>query len=220
MSSATDICNLALLHLKSALRVGNISTGKSEMEQICSIVYPIVRDKFQADRPWSFCKKTAALVQTATNPNPVWAYGYAYFPDCLFFRRILPLVSTPGSQTEIVTPPGSLVTFGALQSPQEDVEQTVVPFETDGVTIFTNMPNAVGVYTQRNTNEGTWPAQVVLAMSYAVAEELAPAVTDGDPFQMIEKMRALAQQKANEAAASNANERVVRQSLSEFTRRR
>lgn len=220
MASSTDICNLALMHLKSALRVGNISTGTSEMEQICSVVYPIIRDKFQSDRPWNFCKATAALVPVAVNPNPVWAYQYAYFPDCLFFRRILPLVSTPGSEIEIVTPPGSLVNFGALQAPQEDTEQSMVPFETDGSYVYTNMPNAVGVYTRRNENEQTWPAQVVLAMSYAVAEELAPVVTDGDPFNMIEKMRALAQQKANEAAASNANERVLRQNLSEFTRGR
>lgn len=220
MASPTDICNLALLHLKSALRVGNISTGTSEMEQICALVYPIARDKFQASRPWNFCKAIAPLVQTAVNPNYMWAYQYAYFADCLFFRRILPLVSTPGSQTEIVTPPGALVTFGALQAPQDDTEQSAVPFEVAGGFIYSNMPNAVGVYTQRNTNEGSWPAPVVLAMSYVMAEELAPAVTDGDPFNMIEKMQALAKQKTDEAAAANANERMLRQNLSEFTRRR
>jgi hypothetical protein len=217
MSSATDVCNLALMHLKTGLRIGNIATDTTETGLACALIYPLVRDDFQNSRPWNFCKKTASLVPVAQNPNNVWAFSYTYPPDCLYFRRIQALMTTPGDQNNVV-PSSAMVNFGSVTTPQMDTQQSAIAFEVADGLIYTNQPNAIGEYTFRNEDEGTWPVTVVIAMSYAVAAMLAPIVTDGDPFNMIGKMEQLAKIKTDIAAAQNANERMAPPPDSEFTR--
>ena len=219
MASATDICNLALLHLKTGLRIGNISTDTTETGLACALVYPLVRDDFQSNHPWNWAKAIAAMVPIAQNPNNIWAYSYALPPDCLFFRRIQSFISLPGNLNTPI-PSNALSQIGSLVSPDQDTQQSIIPFEIVNGQVFTNMANAICEYTQRNQNEATWPSSVVTAMSYQLAALLAPILTDGDPFQLIEKMERLAQIKTDIAAAQNANERVRLPSDSEFTRMR
>lgn len=218
MASKTDICNMALSHLKSGIEITNVVTEQSQAAKACRRYYDTIRDEFQSSFAWNFNKKTAALTWVADNPTTVWSFSYTYPTDCLFARRIASV--TVDAQDSFAAPVNAIAVIGNTTTPVQDTQNSAIPFEVAGTLIYTNMPSAILEYSYRNDDETTWPAKVSIAMSYALASYIAPRMTDGDPFNMVEKMMALAEKKLNEAKAASGNERLRIQPDSEFTRMR
>lgn len=218
MASKTDVCNMALSNLKSGIEITNIVTEQSQAAKACRRYYDTIRDEFQSSFAWNFNKKTADLTLVETNPTFVWSFSYTYPTDCLFARRIVSVATD--DTTSFTIPSNALVVIGQTNTPVQDTQNSAIPFEVAGTLIYTNMPSAKLEYSYRHQDEATWPAEISIAMSYALASYIAPRMTDGDPFNMVEKMMALAEKKLNAAKASNGNERMRIQPDSEFTRMR
>lgn len=220
MPSSTDIVNLALSLLKSNLQITNLSTEPGAIGKLARLWYPIKRDELLTSRPWSFCKKTFQLVQVATNPTPVWAFSYQEPTDCLFPRRILGVTTNVVGTLSFNLPSNSLTDIGNLYAPQVDTPQSAIPFEVAQGLIFTNQMNAILEYTQQVLSEGSYPPKFTLALAYSLAAEMAPTLTDGDPFGIGSKMESKAKQKYNEAAAEDLNAKVSFQPDAEALRAR
>lgn len=208
--------NLALLHLGAGLQITSLTTEQTSVAKSARMIYNIKRDELQAARPWNFNKFTAQLVLVTTAPNPVWAFAYQYPSDCLFARRILGTMTSVVGTPQFQLPANAITNVGNMYAPQVDTASTAVKFEVAEGQIFTNQANAILVYSQRNTNEDSWPQRFVWAMSYAIASVLAPSLTNGDPFGLGPKMAAMAEKTLKEAAREQANERLQIQPPSEF----
>lgn len=208
MASKTDIVNIALARLKQNLQITNLDTDFTSVGKLARLLYPLKLDELQSIRPWNFNKTTATLVQVAQNPTPVWAFSYAYPSDCLFLRRILSVIANSVGTLSFQQPSNAIIEMGTVYAPQMDNRQSVVPFEIVNGLIYTNQTNAQAEYTYRNTDEGTWPSSFVTAMSYALAADFAPTLTDGDPYGLTGKMMQLAQAALNSASQQDGNQAV------------
>src|SRR5665648_440114 len=89
MSSATEICNMALGHLASGKEIANLETERSAEAIACRRFFDSARDAVLRDFSWPFATKIKALSLIEEDPNSEWAYSYRYPTDCLNFRRIL-----------------------------------------------------------------------------------------------------------------------------------
>lgn len=73
VTSAVDICNLALGHLKVE-PVTNITTGESTEEKLCAKYYDITRQSVLESYNWAFATKRVSLSQDSDSP----AFGFSY----------------------------------------------------------------------------------------------------------------------------------------------
>ncbi len=78
MTSATDICNMALGYL-GAERISNFENPKTKNEQLCQLFYPLVRDELLESRDWSFLIKRA-VIEAEPIPKPEWGFGNGFIP--------------------------------------------------------------------------------------------------------------------------------------------
>ena len=86
MSSAVDICNMALGFL-GADRISNFENPQTKNEQICQLFYPMVRDELLESRDWSFLIKRATLTAEPV-PKPDWGFGNGFIPPVDSIRII------------------------------------------------------------------------------------------------------------------------------------
>ena len=80
MSSAVEICNLALSHLGSSGI--DALDERSEAAAACTTFYAICRDMVLRDAPWPFATKMQALALVEEDPNTEWGFSYRYPSDC------------------------------------------------------------------------------------------------------------------------------------------
>jgi len=185
MSSAVDICNLALSHIGHRATVAAIDPPEASAEaQLCAQFYPIARNRTLEAYDWSFTRvrtSPAAL----TNTNPTWAFCYARPSDAVRILRLLP----PESVDE--TPE------------QAFVEESLA----DGTqVIYSNMEDAVVVYTRIVVDPAKFAPLCVTAIALQLGSMLAGPIIKGREGRAV--AQSLAQAAANELAmakASNAN---------------
>lgn len=161
MSSAVEICNLALSHLGSSGI--DALDERSEAAAACTTFYAICRDMVLRDAPWPFATKMQALALVEEDPNTEWGFSYRYPSDCLDFRRI-------------------------QSGKRNDDRQSRVPYkfgsDNAGQLVFTDMENAVAEYGARITDSQRFPLDFVLALSRLIAFHISPRVVGQDPFKL------------------------------------
>ena len=206
--SATDISNLALQLVRGNLKLNNLNTDTSAAAKLLQVVYPLKQAELLRARPWTFTKAQATLVPLATNPNPVWAFSYTPPTDMLYPRRILGVTQNI-LLSQAFSPIGNIITdVGTLYAPQTDNNNSIVRFEMMEGVLFTNMPNAILEYSQNVLTESSYPPKFVWALAYAVAAEIAPSLSAGDPFQMAPKLASESKRRFDECAAEEGNQKV------------
>lgn len=97
MASQIDIWNLALSEIGTSSTVAAANEGSEEAIQ-CGIWYDTLRQTLLRSAPWAFARRQAPLstlgsLAQGTSPYP-WPYKYAYPPDALRVRYILPPVAS------------------------------------------------------------------------------------------------------------------------------
>ena len=98
MSSAVDICNLALSHLGDEATVSSINPpeGSAQAEK-CARYYPIARDALLERYQWTFAITRAVLAPMAVSVG-AWAYCYALPSDAL---RVLMVLAPDEGETSL-----------------------------------------------------------------------------------------------------------------------
>lgn len=179
------ICNMALRHCGVSTEIANLTTENSEAANACRRFYEITRDAVLRDFEWPFATRFVALALLSTNPSDEWEYAYRYPTDCLKFRRI-----ESGNRL--------------------DTEQTLTKYrvasDDEGLVLLTDKEDAVAEYTVRAENAGIYHPDFALALSYRLAMEIAPSITAGDPFNLVQKIAALYLDALQVAQANAGNE--------------
>lgn len=163
MTSAVDICNLALGHIGDAATLSSLDPPEgSAQAQHCAAFYPIARDEVLEDHAWSFCTVRGEL---STESTAIDGYDYAYIlpTDYLVVREVLP----PG-YSEINRAQGEPIPF----------EVETHPISGNSV-VLTNQPNAIIRYSIKVTDTTRFSARFMSALSRLLAAYLAGPVIKG-----------------------------------------
>lgn len=198
MATDVDIANMALGNLGTRATIADLNENSVESREI-SRVYATARDNILSLQDWNFARVYLTLASSGTPPTR-WANSYAYPSDCLKFR---------GFDCGLPFPyPGCLVT---------DFEVA-----TDGTNrfIFTNVDQAVGVYTQRVTDPNRFETEFTSAFAMTLAALVALPITQradlknscaAEASAMIERaMATTANEQAGQQMAPNAESIRVR----------
>lgn len=185
MASKVTICNMAIAALGVGDLIVNVDTERSAEARACKLFYPEVVKEVLRDAPWTFATKTVDLSLIEENPTDEWAYSYTYPVDCVMARRI----------------PSGLRT---------DTRKTRVPFriqEGDASSIiYTDLPSAQLEYTRLVDDPSRFPSDMAAAVAYLLGVRIAPMVTGGDAFGIIQKVQALYDRQILKAKSNAANE--------------
>ena len=156
--SSTYISNMALRHLGHTKPIQEIETDSSEEAVACRTFYDISVEEALRDFAWPFATRIETLGLVATDPNDEWGYSYRYPSDCMMFQRI-------------------------LSGTRNDTRQSKVPYkigqDNQGKLIFTDKENAQAEFTRLEENVHMFPRDLVIAISFLLANYIAPSVTKG-----------------------------------------
>jgi hypothetical protein len=184
MANEVEICNLALSHL-SAARIQSLD-DRTKGAYECKLHYPVMRDAVLRDHQWNFATKREVLaLETVTYSG--WAYAYAYPVDCIEAREL----------------------YDAGQGLRTNQK---IPFEValnsakNRRLVLTDQDAAELIYTARVTDANMFDPLFVMALSYALASELAISIK-GDP-KLAELMTQTYRRQVGRAMAKNSNERA------------
>jgi len=198
--SKTDIANMAIRHLNVSKEIADFANEASQEAKACRRFYDPARRQVLRDFGWPFATSIVALNLVASQPNQEWRYSYRYPSDCLMFRRI-------------------------LSGRRNDSRQSRVPYrvaaDSQGQLIFTDQVSAQGEYTLDVTNEAFFDPSFAMALSFRLANLIAPSLTAGDPYKLGQRAQENYMLEISRAQANAANEEQPDQPVeSEFVRAR
>tara|TARA_R110000851_G_C12921236_1_gene550323 strand:- start:155 stop:790 length:636 start_codon:yes stop_codon:yes gene_type:complete len=196
MASETDICNIALSHIRAG-SINSLDDNSLQAKQ-CKLMYPILRDQMLTDNDWQFSAKRQPLVLL---DEEVFGYSrvYKYPNDCLYINRILP------QYLDVQT------TAHGSRADQSSIDKFQVPYDVmnvDGVqVIVTNYEDLRIDYRSKVTKTNLFNTQFFMTLSRLIASEVAI------PLVGMEKGRALQQDNFQlyEAYLRNAVEATTNQ---------
>lgn len=148
--SEISICNRALLML-GASAITSLA-DETDAASICNTVYGALRDATIAGHPWRFAMEKAVLTREAVTPPNEWTYQFAIPPTALN--------GTVNAIFESAT-----------------AQTAVVDYEIFGRKILSDLPALWADYMVR-APEANWPDTFALFMVYALAADIAYAITD------------------------------------------
>lgn len=155
----TDICNLALDHLREA-PIGHIDADGSVSEWF-QRNFDAVLDGVLRDHPWNFAITRASIAVDGTAPDFGWTYRYALPTDCV---RLLQIRSG-----------------GYLNG-------APVEHEIEGEYILTNAPTPLKIrYIKTMSDPSKWDALFVEAMAAALALKMSHWLTGKTSYVQMAK---------------------------------
>ena len=156
MSSAVDICNMALSHVQISTQISSL-TENSQEARACNQFYDIARRETLRGYKWPFARVFNSLQLVEREPTDEWQYSYRYPVDCLNLIRIRSYTRNDNRQSRVSFDIVSDDTGRLLYTDKEDAE---VEYIRDIKTGFTD--------------------DFTLALSYKVGYYIAPRVSTGD----------------------------------------
>jgi len=186
MASVVDICNLGL----SLLGVQNISSlsEASTEARACQQFYASSRDGLLAGYPWGFAERSKILAEITNDKMGSWAHCYEMPGDMLKIRLVRPPY---GQGVNIYEGARALQSF---------------PHHLSGDKIYSNVGQAVLVYTGRIDDPALYPPLFVTALANTLASWLAIPLTKSPDIQG--RMLQLAQSTTLAAQMADANQEV------------
>ena len=159
MSSAVDICNLALSHIGDEAEVIAIAPPDGTIQAAhCGRFYPVARDLLLEMHPWTFAMVRVQLAPIVAGAPSQWAYAYALPAKCLKSRGVYAADALDDAQSE-----DFIVEVGA---------------DGNGV-IYTNVPDAVLRYTRLVEDTTKFTPGFVVALGRSLASMLAGPIIKG-----------------------------------------
>ena len=170
------ICNLALAHLQiTDISIANLDTDEGDVAVQCRLHYDVARRAALYDHNWNCATRREQLALLEEN-SADFLYRYSLPTDYLKIQEI--------------------------QRPTRNSLPIEYKVETDGVrqTLLTNEQNAVAVLTFDLENTSLFSPGLVTSFGWALAAELAPALT-GD--LELQQMALTVYQNTSRAAEAN-----------------
>jgi hypothetical protein len=209
-SSQVQIANMALDVIGTRSSIQSLTEGSNEANAI-SRHYDNAVDSTLRACHWNFARKQIplTLLQDGTNggvvPTP-WLYEYAYPSDCVLMRQLVPQIMAGGVSPASVGATTSSVVCASMYGPPVRFQiGTDLDINGNPISVLlTNQPQAIGIYTFRNTNTAMWDPLFVQAFAAYLGSRVCMTLT-GDKTTMRMALSE-AQQYATDAQRSNGNE--------------
>jgi len=209
-ASQVQIANMALDVIGTRSTIASLTEGSTEANAI-SRHWDNAVDAMLRAAHWNFARKQIplTLLQDATQgqtvPTP-WLYEYAYPSDCVLMRQLVPLIQT--QPIPPVSTPGSASPIAAYGPPVRFQLGTDLDFNGNPLNVLlTNQPQAIGIYTFRNTNTAMWDSLFVQGLAAYLGARVCLALT-GDKNTLRMALQE-AQAYADDAKAKNGNEGIT-----------
>jgi hypothetical protein len=193
MASDTEIANLAISHLGVGKEISNLTTEKSEEARACRRFYNVARDQTLRDHSWPFARREVnlSLIQSFTTTASEWTYSYRYPSDAV---KIIRIISD---------------NYGNRNPSRQGRIPYKIAGDSSARIIYTDEENAKCEYIKRETDEGFYPSDFEMAFSYRLARLIAPRLTSGDPFGLVDRMEELYRNEIRMAQVNSMNEEQV-----------
>ncbi|MGL4232692.1 MAG: hypothetical protein ACRCWJ_15110 [Casimicrobium sp.] len=176
------ICNRALLRLPEAA-IPNLEFRSPAARECVRFYKPVVRQMLEA-HDWGLAQKRETLAESSTNAHPGYLYCYEEPNDLAFLIAVEHSIDARGQQ------------FGVGRIRQR--------FERMGGKIYSNVANAVAVYTSLDITENDFNEQFVLAVELHLASRLAMPITKKK--DLADKLEQQANAHVNLAIANYRNQ--------------
>lgn len=178
MTSAVDICNLALSHIRAA-SINSLTENSVQAFQ-CSLKYPELRDQMLENSPWKFNHSVKPLALLADTEVFNWAYVYQYPSDCLYINQLYPNFPIASSANGVSAVSSRFYDPG-LPQPNLDfkVEYKVYNVD-DNIVIASNECELRIDYRKRVVDPNLFSKNAVMALSHLLASELAVPLVGAD----------------------------------------
>lgn len=174
MVQPVDICNMALSKMGARVKINSLSDTTPAAVH-CNIWYDHLRQLLNRSAPWGFCRMTVALTplgavnNTPPNNQYPWMFNYAYPPDCLRMRYVIP---SPPPDSMVTPPaPGQPLLWGPWMMPRRDYRFLVTNIGNQRQ-IVSNLNNAIAIYNSDVTDTTQFDVGFVDAFAAALAAEL------------------------------------------------
>lgn len=212
-SSQVQIANMALDAIGTRSTIASLTEGSNEANAI-SRHWDNAVDAMLRAAHWNFARKQVplTLLQATFNggtvPTP-WTHEYAYPSDCVLLRQLVPLIQPTEGATataDYAATSGAPLSQAAFMGPPvrfvmaTDLDINGNPIEV----LLTNQPQAIAIYTFRNTNTAMWDALFVQGFAAYLGARICMSLTGDKNTQRM--VLSEAQQYANDAQRMNGNE--------------
>jgi hypothetical protein len=184
MTTAVDICNLALGHIGKA-EISSFDEASSEARE-CRRFYDGARRAYLQRSDWTFARRRIAMAQLDAAFTERWTFTYARPSGAL---KVLRVLSQP---------------FDPRQNPLP------APFEVRENLVFTDMAAAVAEITLDLVDLSTYSPLFIEAISYRLAQLIARPLTKSS--KLVHEMGEEARQHLSLAVAQDAAQDVHRYS--------
>jgi len=214
MSSAVDICNIALSHLGDSATVASIDPPEGSVQaEHCARFYPISRDALLQMHSWNFITRRQVLALLVDEMDQ-WDYVYAWPSGALEILSVLEYevegdYATPSAQirSEYLTASGTILDRGAY-TPQPFHVETLA---SGAKVICTNQENALARYTVKITDTTLFPPLFAEALSWHLASKLAGPLLKGKTgMDMAAQCMRMFMLHSAQAKASDSNSRDIK----------
>lgn len=175
ISTPADIINLALARIGYKQQIGSLWDG-SNAARLALTLYGQTRDQLTREGDWEFARRDTVLTLLKSAPNDgyatvpwstkypalPWRYSYNYPDDCL---KVMVVRSEPNFLPNYAP---------SYNNYSIDNDSSFTPSKR---VILCNVPNAILGYVGQITDPKVWDPGFIEALSIALAERLAPALS-------------------------------------------
>lgn len=215
MSSAVDICNLALANLGDSATVSSLNPPDgSAQAQHCARFYPIARTAALESGAWDFATTRAYLAQV-NNSWPMWRFAYAMPSNALSLLAVLPKDAMNDYSQRACAPDYVPWPQGYAPAPVDSI-YTPQPYSIETASngqliILTDVCDAVARYTFDVSDTTKFSGLFTVALSWFLSSMLAGPIIKGETGAT-ESKRCLAmyQMFESQAEVSDANQRQIK----------
>lgn len=150
-----QICNMALLNVGSKEILANVRTDRTPAATACNTVIDRTIEAVLEEFPWPEATAYVSPGLIEEDPSLDWAFAYRYPSDCVMVRRIV----TALGRNDPNPPPFK------------------VGVDASGKLIYTNEAEPTIEYTFRMVDPALFSATLEDAISWRVAERIAPSTS-------------------------------------------
>lgn len=198
--SKVKICNLALSHIGARNRIEDIDESSSEAEA-CNMWYDLALETSLEKYDWAFARKRVTLTPSSFDPpEGVWSYAYQWPVDCVAPRRL----EYPGQSSR----GGYIYDNRSIINEPDAVPFDIGLVDNETKAVFTDLDDAVMVYTSRVTNPVVYTMGFINALSYSLAHFIAMTLTG--KITLKENMYTLFMREVSMASAQEGNQSIGR----------
>ncbi|ARW16403.1 hypothetical protein [Komagataeibacter europaeus] len=190
MTTQIDLCNAALLRAGTRSTITSLADGSAEATA-CGAFWQMCLDTLFSAYQWRFCRVTATGTGAAST-DPQWQFEFQRPADCVTVHKVLPATAPRHPPMD--------------REAQHALFRTGMPFgegvgtagtDTTGPVIRTNHASVQVQYVSNAQPIDNWRQQFREAFTWALAAEIAIAVTGSG--EIAAQMRSMASQALQQA---------------------